>query len=156
MCSLVQCRTKGGIWGVRAPPPPPPPPPRRGCEFPKKPTFFTHYMILRVYTVMHNWERLIIWHNSSAERKCGRGGTDKTVSVTRAGKWWDFKSPVVWSRRIKHFCAPSQSQTKKLGNLGCVLGGGHLSPVPRLWGWSVCPPPHLPFPWCFHCKFHVV
>ena len=26
----------------------------------KNPTFFTYYMILRVYTVMHNWERLLI------------------------------------------------------------------------------------------------
>ena len=30
-------------------------------------------------------------------------------------------------------CAPSQSQT--------MSGWGHLSPVPRLLGWSVCPPP---------------
>ena len=30
------------------------------CECPKKKTFFTHYLILRVYTVMHNWERLLI------------------------------------------------------------------------------------------------
>ena len=33
----------------------------------------------------------------------------------------------------------------------CVGGGGHLSQVPRLWGWSVRPP-HLPFHFCFHCK----
>ena len=26
------------------------------------------------------------------------------------------------------------------------MGGGHLSPVPRLWGWSVCPPPLASIP----------
>ena len=60
-------------------------------------------------------------HNS-AVRKGGSGVTDRAVSVARACKWWDFKSPVVWSQRIKHFCAPSRSQTKtrKFG----VGGGG--------------------------------
>ena len=53
-------------------------------------------------------------HNNSVERKGDRGGTDRAVSVIWACKRWDFKSPVVWSRRIKHFCAPSQSQTKNL------------------------------------------
>ena len=41
--------------------------------------------------------------------KGGRGGTDWAVSVTRA-----CKSPVVWSQRIKHVCAPPIP----LGNLG--------------------------------------
>ena len=44
---IFQCRTQGGGGvgglGARAP--------RRGCECPKN--FFAHYMILRVYTVMH-------------------------------------------------------------------------------------------------------
>ena len=47
--------------------------------------------------------------DDSAERKGGRGGTDWAVSVTRA-----CKSPVVWSQRIKHVCAPPIT----LGNLG--------------------------------------
>ena len=73
------------------------------------------------------------------ERKGGRGGTDMAVSVAWACKLWHFKPAVVWLPSINHFCAPSQSQTK-LVNLGWE-GGGHLSPVPRLWGWSVCPIP---------------
>ena len=32
---------------------------------------------------------------------------------------------------------PVQNQTRKFG---CRGGGGHLSQVQRLWGWSVCPP----------------
>ena len=49
-------------------------------------------MILRLYTVMHNGERLLTYmitdypHNNSAERKGGRGGTDWAASVTRACK----------------------------------------------------------------------
>ena len=64
-------------------------PPRRGCECPKN---FTHDMILRLYTVMHNWKRLLIYmiteylHNNSAERKAGLGGTDRAVSLTWACK----------------------------------------------------------------------
>ena len=46
---------------------------------------------------------------------------------------------------------PVPNQTQKLG---CVGGGRHLSPVSRLWGWSVCPPPYLPFRFCFYCKPH--
>ena len=42
----------------------------------------------------------------------------------------------------KTLFAPSQSQTKNSESFGCVGGGGgRSSPVPRLWGWSVCPPP---------------
>ena len=67
----------------------------------------------------------MITHNNSthnsAERKCGSGGTDRAVSVARACKWWDFKSPVVWSRRIKHFCAPLPVPNKT-GKFG--VGGG--------------------------------
>ena len=80
-----------------------------------------------------------------AERKGGRGVTDRAVSEFQTCKWCDFKFPVVWSmssRRIKHVCAPSQFQTKNSE----IWGGwrGHLSPVPRLWGWSVCPPSSIP------------
>ena len=44
-------------------------------------------------------------------------------------------SPVVWSRRIKHFCTPSQSKTKKSEIWG---GWGHLS---QGCGAGVCAPP---------------
>ena len=60
--------------------------------------------------------------------------TNSAASVTRACKWWDFKSPVVLSRRIKQLCAPSQSQ---LPNKTQKFRVGHLSPVPRLWGWTI-------------------
>ena len=71
-------------------------------------------------------------HNNSAEGKGGSGGTDRAVRVTWACKWWDFKSPVVWSWRIKHFCAPSQSQTK-IQKFGVGRdGGGHLSSIPLM------------------------
>ena len=79
-------------------------------------------MILRVYTVMiTNYP-----HNNSVERKGSRGGADRTVSVTWACNYGDFKSTVVWSRKLKHFCAPSQSQTK---NSEIWSGWGHLSSI---------------------------
>ena len=58
----------GGAWGARA---------GRECPIKK----FMHY-ILRVYTVMHTHKIMDYPHNNSAERKCGRGGTDRSVSVT--------------------------------------------------------------------------
>ena len=53
-CDISSVPNPGGL-GARAPPPPPQK--KRGSVCPKK-TFFVHYMILRVYTAMHNWERL--------------------------------------------------------------------------------------------------
>ena len=47
-----------------------------------KKTFFTHYMILRVYTVIHNLDDI----TALLKENVARGGTDKAVSVTRAGK----------------------------------------------------------------------
>ena len=93
----------------------------------KKNNFFAHYMILRVYTVVLNWENTCdLDYPQFCWKKEGRGGTDRAVSVTRASKWWDFKSPVVWSRRIKHFCAPVLNKTwKKFGWVGEAL-------IPRL------------------------
>ena len=78
---------------------------------------------------MHTYMITDYPHNNSAERKGGRGDTDRAVSVARACKWWDFKSPVIWSRRIKHFCAPSLSQRKNSEIWG---GWGHLSSIPLM------------------------
>ena len=60
-------------------------PPEEAVSALKK-TFFKHYMILRVYTVMHTYMKTDYPHNNSAERKCGRGCTDRAVSVTRTCK----------------------------------------------------------------------
>ena len=96
--------------------PPSPPTPEEAVSVLKKYNIFhasSHHMILRVYTRYCNTYMITDYpHNNSAERKGGRGGTDRSASVTRACKLWDFKSSVVWSRRIKHFFAPSLSQTK--------------------------------------------
>ena len=48
---------------------------------------------------------------------------------------------------------PVPNKTRKFG-IGGRGGGGDFSPVPRLWGWSVCP--RLSFRFCFHCESHVV
>ena len=49
----------------------------------------------------------------TAERKGGGGvGTDR--AVTPACKGWDFKSPVIWSRRIEH-CCTFPNKTRKQG-----------------------------------------
>ena len=57
------------------------------------------------------------------------GAQTPAQSVIRACKLWDFKSPVVWSRRIKRFCAPSQSPQKNSEIWG---EGGHLSSIPLM------------------------
>ena len=63
------------------------PPPRRGCECPKKYNIFhALYDIASIYTVMHTYMITDYRHNNSAERKGGRGGTDRAVSVARACK----------------------------------------------------------------------
>ena len=157
---FCQCRPRevGGAWSP--PPPPPPPHPEEAVRALKTFPRIIWYCEYIRYNNMHNntWITKLITDYLSAERKGGRGVTFVAVSVARACKWWDFKSPVVWSRRIKHFCAliPVPNQTLKFG---CVCEG-HLSQVPRLWGWNVWPPPppppNLPFRFCFHCKYHVV
>ena len=48
--------------------------------------FHALYDIASIYTVMHTYMITDYPHNNSAERKCGRGGTDRAVSVARACK----------------------------------------------------------------------
>ena len=64
----------------------PPPLPEEAVSALKN--FFAHYMILRVYTVLHNntWITKLITDYLSAERKGGRGVTNMAVSVARACK----------------------------------------------------------------------
>ena len=58
---------------------------RRGSECPKN--FFAHYMILRVYTVMHNnTSGLPTIMQKEKVAGGGGGGTDMAVSVARACK----------------------------------------------------------------------
>ena len=57
------------------------------------------------------------------------------------------ESPVVWSRRIKHFCASSQSKTKK--NKTEIWGWGTY-PQSQGYGAGVCAPPPPPPPPIFH------
>ena len=59
--------------------------------------------------------------------------TNSAVSVTRACKWWDFKSPVVMSQRIKQFCAPSQSWLP-VPNKTQKFGEGAFIPSPKTVG----------------------
>ena len=46
--------------------------------------FHALYDIASIYTVMHTYMITDYPHNNSAERKGGRGGTDRAVSVARA------------------------------------------------------------------------
>ena len=48
--------------------------------------FHALYDIASIYTVMHTYMITDYPHNNSAERKGGRGGTDRAVSVARAYK----------------------------------------------------------------------
>ena len=57
----------------------------------------------------------------TAERKGGGGGTDR--AVTPACKYWDFKFPVAWLRRIEH-CCTFPNKTRKQGE-------GALIPCPK-------------------------
>ena len=66
---------------------PPPPPPEEAVSALKKYNIFhALYDIASIYTVMHTYMITVYPHNNSAERKGGRGGTDRAVSVARACK----------------------------------------------------------------------
>ena len=112
----------------------PPPPPRRGCECPKNNNNNKKCALYDIASIYCNkLIYLITDYPQFCWKKRRPWGHRQGCECYPGFKWWDFKPPVVWSWRIKRFCAPSQSQTK-LGNLVWVRGG-HLSPVP---------PPHLP------------
>ena len=126
------------------------PPPQKKKKKKKK-TFFTHYRILRAYIGKITHMITDYPHSNSAERNGGRGGIDRAMSVTRALN--DRILNLLKSgSRDKTLCVPSQSQAKKLGNLGWV-GGTYSWPQGCVAG--VCAP-HLPFLSCFHCKCYVV
>ena len=74
-------------------------------------------------------------HNNSAERKGGRGGTDRAVSVTRACKCHISCSLVAEDKAL---LCPLPIPNKKLGNLGWV---GALIPSPKAVGLECVPPP---------------
>ena len=76
-----------GAWGARAPPE------EAVSALKKYNIFHALYDIASIYTVMHTYMITDYPHNqdnNSAERKGGRGGTDRAVSMARACKMMGF------------------------------------------------------------------